>query len=187
MASDATVKDVIDKIRSNWRKAAEKALPKLAWMRELAGRHYSAVSKSKAWKDISRQYDAMVAADLDQKPIQLLRREIARIERQGEGLEQLDLAIIGMYDSINNKRRYQKFADDKNRRESEKHAQEIKYAQDRHALEMRKLAAEAELAEREVNDKDAMIEDDITLDGFTDSEIAEMKGTAGNEETPQEL
>ena len=187
MASDATVKDVIDKIRRDWRKAAEKALPKLAWMRELAGRHYSAIVNSKAWKEISKQYDAMVAADLDQKPIQLLRREIARIERQGEGLEQIDLAIIAMYNSIDNKRKYQKNADDRNRRDAEKHAQEIKFAAEKHALEMRKLAAEAELAERELNDKDSMIEDDITLDGFTDSEIAEIKGTAENEEAQQEI
>lgn len=187
MASDTTVKDVIDKIRRDWRKAADKALPKLAWMRELAGRHYSAVVNSKAWKEISKQYDALVAADLDQKPIQLLRREIARIERQGEGLEQIDLTIIGMYNSIDNKRKYCAIANDRNRREAEKHAQEIKFAQDRHALEMRKLAAEAELAERELNDKDSMIEDDITLDGFTDAEINEIKGTAANEEAPQEL
>lgn len=187
MASNATVKDVIDKIRRDWRKAAEKALPKLAWMRELAGRHYSAVTKSKAWKEISRQYDAMVADDLDQKPIQLLRREIARIERQGEGLEQIDLAIIGMYNSIDNKRKYNTIANDKNRRDAEKHAQEIKFAAEKHALEMRKLAAECELAERELNDKDAMIEDDITLDGFTDDEINEIKGTAGDEEAKQEV
>ena len=180
MASDnrkEKVKETLAKLRKEWPLAAAKALPKLAWLRAVCGKQYNTVVNCKEWKEISKQYDAVINDRLALKPLQVIETEIRRIETaQNTGNytpDQIDLAIMSMYASCARNRLYLLNYNEENRRRNEKHE-----------IEIRLLKAECALKEKELTDKNEEVQDSVEFSEIDDHKLAEMTGGANNETAP---
>ena len=140
MLEPSSYEEAIARVKANFEEAAERALPKRAWLKGLCGRaYYEMVAHSKEWKVISKQYDRITTEAAEEKPRQLLIRALDGIKAKleaGEGLNFVDIAIYNALQNSNRNKHYLEL----NRR--------------KHKAEEARAAAEERRKEREEARKD---------------------------------
>ena len=142
-----TYEETLAEIIATYRQAAECFLAKTAWLKQKAGKYYDKIARSAAWKEISKQYDAITKDTIDNQPLRLLIAAMHQAEtklQEGQALNAIDIAIIDKIHAISKNREYLRLHRERLKLEKYHKNEELKLKQNE---DKRKDAAEARSAE----------------------------------------